>query len=213
MNTYYKFYPNVWLAKCSEPHQKGEEIIIANRYGKENSHIVHNLIYERDGFYFYSITRADGFNSQERALRKAEKWNNAADNSVRRSEEYSEKSRKHADFLSLGEPIKVGHHSERRHRKMLEDSWNNVGKSVEAYRKADEQRSKAEYWEEKAGQINLSMPESVEYFEEQMKKLRQIHEDMKSGKIARAHSYSLTYAKKAANEAEKNYKIALKLWA
>lgn len=35
---------------------------------------------------------------------------------------------------------------------------------------------------------------------------------MKSGKYPRQHAYTLTYAKKAVNEAQKNLDIAVKLW-
>ena len=63
MNTYYKFAPNVFLAKCDEKHEKGETIEVTTRYGKENESIVFNLIFEKDGFYYYSIVRADGFNA------------------------------------------------------------------------------------------------------------------------------------------------------
>ena len=73
MNTYSKYAPNVFLAKCSEKHAKGDIIEIETKYGKLNESIVFNLIYERDGFYFYSIVRADGFNAQERAKAKAER--------------------------------------------------------------------------------------------------------------------------------------------
>ena len=55
MNTYSKYVPNVFLAKCSEKHEKGEVIEVTTKYGKENECIVFNLIYERDGFYYYSI--------------------------------------------------------------------------------------------------------------------------------------------------------------
>lgn len=66
MNTYYKFCPNVFLAKCDAKHEKGETILVTTKYGKENESIVFNLIFERDGFYYYSIVRADGFNVSER---------------------------------------------------------------------------------------------------------------------------------------------------
>ena len=35
MNTYQKFVPNVYLAKCEEKHEKGDEILVATKYGKE----------------------------------------------------------------------------------------------------------------------------------------------------------------------------------
>lgn len=212
MNTYSKYCPNVFVAKCEERHEKGETILVTTKYGKENEHIVHNLVMERGGFFYYSITRADGFNCQERAKRKAEKYEQAAANAYRRSKEFFWKSEKHADFLSLGEPIKVGHHSERRHRKMIEDAKNNTGKMVAEMDKAEAYRDKAEAWERKSEDINLSMPESIEYYRDRLEKATAYHQAMKEGKIERSHSYSLTYAKKAVNEAQKNYDIAVKLW-
>lgn len=47
MNTYYKFAPNVFLAKCDEKHERGEEILVTTKYGKENACIVFNLIAEK----------------------------------------------------------------------------------------------------------------------------------------------------------------------
>lgn len=212
MNTYYKFAPNVFLAKCDEKHEKGEEIAVTTKYGKENDCIVFNLIFERDGFYYYSIVRSDGFNVQEWAKRKAERRREWAASATQKSSEYYKKSNKDADFLSLGEPIKVGHHSERRHRKMIEDAWNNMGKSVEFSDKAAEHERLAEYWDAKASTINLSMPESIDFYEHKLEKAKEYHEGLKSGKYPREHMYSLTYAKKEVNELQKKYELAKKLW-
>lgn len=212
MNTYYKFCPNVFLAKCDAKHEKGEVIEVTTKYGKENESIVFNLIFERDGFFYYSIVRADGFNVQEWAKRRAERRLDWAATAERKSEEYFKASNKDSDFLSLGEPIKIGHHSERRHRKAIEDAWNNMGKSVEFDEKAREHERIAQYWAIKADTINLSMPESVDYYEHKLEEAKEYHEGLKSGKYPREHSYSLTYAKKAVNEAQKNLDLAKKLW-
>lgn len=212
MNTYYKFCPNVFLAKCDAKHEKGETILVTTKYGKENESRVFNLIFERDGFYYYSIVRADGFNVQEWVKRKAERRLDWAATAERKSEEYFKASNKDSDFLSLGEPIKIGHHSERRHRKAIEDAWHNMGKSVEFDEKAREHERIAQYWTNKADTINLSMPESVDYYEHKLAAAREYHEGLKSGKYPREHSYSLTYAKKAVNEAQKNFDLAKKLW-
>lgn len=212
MNTYYKFCPNVFLAKCDAKHEKGETILVTTKYGKENESIVFNLIFERDGFYYYSIVRADGFNVQEWVKRKAERRLDWAATAERKSEEYFKASNKDSDFLSLGEPIKIGHHSERRHRKAIEDAWHNMGKSVEFDEKAREHERIAQYWTNKADTINLSIPESVDYYEHKLAAAREYHEGLKSGKYPREHSYSLTYAKKAVNEAQKNFDLAKKLW-
>ena len=212
MNTYHKFVPNVFLAKCDEKHEKGEEIAVTTKYGKENDCIVFNLIFERDGFYYYSIVRSDGFNVQEWARRKAERRREWAASAEHKSNEYYEKSNKDADFLSLGEPIKVGHHSERMHRKMIEECWNNTGKFVEYHDKAQEHERIAKYWDAKSNTINLSMPESIDFYEHKLEKAKEYHEGLKSGKYPREHMYSLTYAKKEVNELQKKYELAKKLW-
>lgn len=72
---------------------------------------------------------------------------------------------------------------------------------------------KAAYWEKRANDINLSMPESVEYYEHKFEQATEYHAGLKSGKYPREHMYSLTYAKKAVNEAQKNYDLAKKLWS
>lgn len=212
MNVYSKFCPNVFLAKCEEKYEKGEVIEVTTKYGKENECIVFNLIYEKDGFYYYSIVRADGFNVQEWAKQRAERRRMWAASAEQKSNEYYEKSNKDRGFLSLGEPIKVGHHSERGHRKMIDEAWNNMGKSVEFSDKAVEHERVAKYWDKKAEVINLSMPESIDYYEYKLEKAKEYHEGLKSGKYPREHVYSLTYAKKAVNDMQKNYDTAKRLW-
>lgn len=211
-NTYYKFAPNVFLAQCTEKHEKGEVIPVATKYGKENDSIVFNLIAEKGGFFYYSIVRADGFNVQEHAKRRAERLQNAAMNADKRSSEYYTASNKDRDFLSLGEPIKVGHHSERRHRKIIEQAQNNMAKCIDQSNLSDEYSRRAEYWEARENLINESMPESVEFFEYKLEKAKAKHEGLKNGTIPRDHSFSLPYAKKAVNEIQKKLDLCRKLW-
>ena len=158
MNTYAKYTANVYVAKCSEKHEKGDVIQVTTKYGKENDCIVFNLLLVKDGFCYYSIVRADGFNVQEWAKRKAEKLNGAAINAERKSDQYYKASHEGADFLALGEPIKVGHHSEHKHRALIERNNNRMSKSVELSKVAEKYESRAEYWESKANTIILSMP-------------------------------------------------------
>lgn len=212
MNTYSKYAPNVFLAKCSEQHERGEIIPVTTKHGKDNDSVVYNLIYTKDGFYYYSIVRADGFNAQERAKKKAEKYNTWAASAENKSNEYYDRSNKDRDFLSLGEPIKIGHHSEGRHRRIIEQANNNMGKCVELSKKAESHESKAEYWESKTNDINLSMPESVDFYTYKLAKAKEYHEGVKSGKYPRDHSFTLTYAKKEVNELEKKLQLAIKLW-
>lgn len=212
-NTYSKYCPNVFLAKCYKEHQKGETITVVTQYGKENECIVFNLIYQKDGFFYYSIVRADGFNVQEWVKRKAERYATASMNAEKKSDIYYNASNRHKDFLSLGEPIKIGHHSEKRHRRIIEQARSNMDKFVEHLHKSEEYEAKAEYWEQRASTINLSMPESIEYFEYEVEKATRKHQGLKDGTIERSHSFSLTYAKKDLNEAQKKLELAKRLWA
>lgn len=213
INTYVKFVPNVYLANCSELHLKGDTILVTTQYGKENECVVFNLIVKKEDRFYYSVTRADGFNFQEWVKRKEERRMGWAASSEKKSTEYYNKSNKDAAFLSLMEPIKIGHHSEKRHRRVIEDAHNNMRKSIEASDKADDHKSKAEYWAARANEINLSMPESVEYYEFEYEKAKEYHEGLKSGKYERRHSFSLTYAKKEVNELGKKYELSKRLWA
>ncbi len=213
MNTYAKYCPNVFVAKCTEQHEKGSTIMVTTKYGKENESIVFNLVAQKDGYYYYSIVRADGFNVQEHAARKAERLQNAQANAEKKSNQYYEASQEGKDFLSLGEPIKIGHHSEKRHRALIDRNWNRMGKSVEFSDKAKEYQNRSEYWESKTATINLSMPECLDYYEFKIEQAKEKHEGLKNGTIERAHSFSLTYSKKELNELEKKLVIAKKLWS
>jgi len=213
MNTYTKYVPNVFLAKCEEKHEKDEVITMTTKYGQEHEVIVFNLISEQNGFFYYSIIRADGMNAQERARRKAERLNGAATNAENRSNKYWEASHEGCDFLSLGEPIKVGHHSEHRHRALIERNHKRMGNAIREKDAAEKYERRAAYWEAKAKDINLSMPESLEYYEFELEKAKAKHEGLKNGTIEKRHSYSLTYAKKDVNEIEKKVQIAQRLWA
>lgn len=212
MNTYAKYCPNVFLAKCEEKHNRGEIIQVETKYGKENECIVFNLILEKQGFFYYSIVRSDGFNQQEFAKKRAERLNNASINAENKSTACWKASNEGADFLRLAEPIKIGHHSEKRHRALIDRNHNRMNKCVEFSKKAESYESRVAFWEHKANLINLSMPESIEFYEFEVEKCKMKHEDLKNGIVERSHSFSLTYAKKDLNNAEKNLKLAKYLW-
>ena len=212
-NTYAKYCPNVFVAKCSEQHEKGEIITLSTKYGKEHDCIVFNKVAEKDGFFYYSIVRADGYNVQERAKAKAERINSWAANAEKKSNQYYQASQEGREFLSLAEPIKVGHHSEKRHRALIERNWDRMGKCVEFSDKANEYSSRAEYWESKASEINLSMPESLEYYEFKLEQAIEKQKGFKDGTIERRHSFSLTYATKEVKELTEKVKDAKRLWA
>lgn len=210
MNVFKKYCPNVWVAQCDEKHNKGEVITLETQYGKEVECEVYNLVAEKNDKFYYSIVRLE---EKSRADRKAEKYRNSQAAHEKKSFEWYKKSQEGAEFLKLGEPIKVGHHSERRHRALIERNWQRAGNSVKEQAIADERARKAEYWEGKAEEINLSMPQSIEYFEARLEKAKARQKGLKDGTIKREHSYSLTYATKAVKELTEKVEIARKLWA
>ena len=194
--TYAKYCPNVFVAKCSEEHAKGDIITVTTKYGKENECEVWNLVAQKDGFFYYSITRTDGYNSQERARRIAERLETSAGNASAQSEAYAQKSHDYVAGIVPGQPILVGHHSERHHRKAIENSNRAMGKAVELDKKADDYERRAEYWRERAEVINLSMPESIDFYAFKVEQLTKAHQYLKDHPEARSHGYALTYAKK-----------------
>ena len=213
MNTYTKFCPNVFVAKCETEHAKGDIIHMSTKYGDGHEAIVFNLVGKTATHFFYSVVRADGFNVQEWAKRRAARLESAAGTAKRESGKFFEAANEGRDFLVLGEPIKVGHHSEKRHRALIERNHARISKAIQFDDKSIGYAERAAYWEGKANTINLSMPESLEYFEFKLEHAEKAHAALKSGVVKPAHSYSLTYAKKEVNELKKKLETARLLWA
>lgn len=209
MNRFKKFCPNVWVAECDEEYARGDVIELETKYGKVVECEVYNLVGKKEDKYYYSIVRLEDMTYAER---KAQKHNNSAINKENKSNKYYEASQEGKDFLSLAEPIKVGHHSEKRHRALIERNWNRMEKSVEFAKEAEESRRKAEYWENKAKEITLAMPESIEYFTYKLEKAVEYHKGLKDGTIPREHTYSLTYANNEVKELKKKVETANVLW-
>lgn len=209
MNKFVKYCPNVWIAECEDEYEKGDIIELETKYGKIVECEVYNLVKEADDKFYYSIVRVE---DKTYAERKAEKYANAASNSIKKSLQKHRDAEEGSEFLSLGEPIKVGHHSEKRHKALLDRNLRRTEQAIDYMNKAKEQERKAEYWEKKAKEINLSMPESLEYYKYELEKAIEHHKDIKENPEKRTHAYSLTYAKKAVNEFQKMVNIAMELW-
>lgn len=208
MNKFKKYCPNVWIAECDEEYEKGDIIYIETKYGKEIECKVYNQLPSENDKHYYSIVRLE----DTYAEKKAERYNNFATKNTIKSQEKFKEAEEGSEFLSLGEPIKVGHHSEKRHRALLERNWKRTEQAIEFGKKAEEQKIKAEYWERKANQITLAMPESLEYFEYELEKATEYHKKLKENPELRSHSYSLTYAKKDVNDLKKQLETAKILW-
>ncbi len=215
INTFSKFAPNVFVVKTTETYTKGDIALITTKYGKEVEVEIFNHVKQDGEYSYYSYVRCDDEDSISYAKRRAERFKQYSLNAMKRSDEYFSKAEEGREFLRLGEPIKVGHHSEKWHRGLLERNQNRMKKSFDEMSKAEEYNRKAEYWERKvaANKIDLSMPQSLEFFENELSKLKEVHQKLRDNPELREHAYSLTYAKKAVNEMSKKVELAKKLWA
>ena len=190
-------YPMFFSQNAVKKHEKGEVIEVITKYGKENECIVFNLIYEREGFYYYSIVRADGFNVQEWAKQRAERAMIGPSLPDKKSKRIFQPLEQRTKIFFLlesqsrsGTIVKNG--IEKR-LMMLGTIWEKV---LNLATRLPNTKELPKYWEEKANTINLSMPESIDFYEHKLEKAKEYHEGLKSGKYPREHSYSLTYAKK-----------------
>lgn len=208
-NRYKKYCENVFVAETDTKHNKGDVIVMTTKYGKEVECEVHNLVQQDNNKFYYSIVRIE---DKSYAERKAEKYEKSANIHISRSNVWYEKSHEGRDFLSLGEPIKVGHHSEGRHRSLIDRNWNRMGNSIKEKEQASKLEQKADYWKRKANEINLSIPESLEFYKYRLDEAQKYHKGLKDGSIPKEHSYSMQYANKEVKELTRKVEIAQKLW-
>lgn len=207
-----KYTANVFVIESDKKLNKGDIVEVSTKYGKVVECEVWNLVSELRGNFYYSYTRNDGENSQTFALRRAERAERIQANKNKKADEWYSKSQEGADFLRLAEPIKIGHHSEHRHRSLIERNWARMGNSVKLRDEASSYDSKIEYWERKANEINLSMPECVEFYEYELIKAEEYHKGLKNGTIPIEHSYSVTYANKKVKDLREKVRLSHLLW-
>lgn len=101
-----------------------------------------------------------------------------ADKAQAESDASYAKSRALVEHIPLGQPILVGHHSERRHRKAIESSERAMRKSAEAQKKADTLRRRAEAVGK--GGVSSDDPEAVQKLEKRLQQCREAQELMKA---------------------------------
>lgn len=83
---------------------------------------------------------------QDKIDRKRERLYKQAEAADRRAEKARNRlSDGENAFLSLAEPIKVGHHSERRHRKLIEKAQKSASDACAEWKKAEDLRQRADW--------------------------------------------------------------------
>jgi CO dehydrogenase/acetyl-CoA synthase alpha subunit len=81
---------------------------------------------------------------EEKQMAKLEKYQELADKNAKGSVSSWESSNKMLECIPFGQPILVGHHSEKAHRRLIARSWSAMDKSVEMSNKAEYYKNKVE---------------------------------------------------------------------
>lgn len=110
---------------------------------------------------------------------KRERFENAADRAEGRADAAYRAAnlREETSGIPLGQPILIGHHSEGRHRRALERADNNMSKSVEESKRAEELRARAA--SVGTGGINAQDPEAITKLREKIANLEAKQAEMK----------------------------------
>ena len=210
----YSSRPKVFVLESENVYKKDDIVNYTTKYGKEIELRVFKFMFTgKNGLNYYSYAREDGLNRNEFLKNKIEKRQKWADSSNNKSNEYYEKSQEGKDFLSLGEPIKVGHHSEKRHRALIDRNWARMRKSLEY---ADNAASHLETMKNIEYQLKRELPidhpDCMEDIQLALCNAKELHLFYKENPKKRSHSYSLSYAKKKVNELERRLSLAKELW-
>jgi len=116
-------------------------------------------------------------NYEEKQAARKERLLERAEKAEQRAADADRQARARADHIPMGQPILVGHHSERRHRRDLERIQRGHEKAHEERTKAEELRRRAEAVGR--GGISSDDPSAVAKLEAKLSKLEERRERMK----------------------------------
>lgn len=123
-------------------------------------------------------TKQDRINAyQAKREARVERLEERADIARQNSQSTYDRSRALTEHIPLGQPILVGHHSERRHRNTLDKSWNLMGKSVALSKKAEELERRASSAASNSA-ISSDDPEALEKLRIKLSQLQAAHKTM-----------------------------------
>ena len=102
---------------------------------------------------------------QERLERKAARLDSWAESRERKAEDARKVSHEIADQIPMGQPVLLGHHSQKAHEKAIARSWNKLGESIEHTRKAEDFRRRADSRRKHAERIAQAVESSPEDYQ------------------------------------------------
>lgn len=123
---------------------------------------------------------------ERQAARKA-RLEAAAEKARAEAHRVSNEARQMAEVIPFGQPILVGHHSERRDRNYRDRIWNKQGKAYELFEKANALEQRAEGVGN--GGISSDDPDAIAKLTEQIEERKQVQALMRdANKVIRKHT-------------------------
>lgn len=116
----------------------------------------------------------------ERREQKIERYNELADKNRSLSESTLKTARSMADVIPFGQPILIGHYSEKRDRNYRERIWNKFEKATELDKKADHYARKADSAENNTA-ISSDNPDAIQELKDKLQNLKESHKIMIEG--------------------------------
>jgi len=113
---------------------------------------------------------------EEKQEAKRERYLELAEKNRERSEIRYQESKQLSGMIPFGQPILVGHHSEKGHRRHIDKIHNNMRKSIELGEKADYYEARAENM---SNAISSDDPDAIEKLKTKLAKLEDRQQDMK----------------------------------
>lgn len=126
---------------------------------------------------------------EERQEYKKELYQERAEQAEIRSQSHYKRHNDLSNVIPMGQPILIGHHSEKRHRKDLDRIDNEMRKSIQESEKADYYRNKIDNIDNNKA-ISLDDPKAIEKLQARIEELEKAKLEVK----ARPHEwYELPY--------------------
>lgn len=116
---------------------------------------------------------------EERKRNRIERYKELSKKAKERSEMYSNSNANRILEMTSGQPILIGHHSERKHRKLIERAHNDIKKSIEMDNKSNFYSNRAEN-AENSKVIYADDPKVIEKLEEKLERLENERNSIKN---------------------------------
>lgn len=125
-------------------------------------------------------------NYQEKKQARINRYRELAEKNHAAASAKREESREMMSAIPMGQPILIGHHSEKRDRNFREKAWNKLGQAVALSEKAEYYEHKAQAAENNHA-ISSDDPEAIKLLKEKLEKLEKLQNIMKAAnKIVRS---------------------------